>query len=125
MNRKLGLLQRRVYSLRAAIYTLVGIGVGLAYLMGVDAIGRREDERADRNACRLGPSYARGGVEYYEKALTRNLALKALQPNSKAAKDINANGDARQGILRIKEVPTSKRRRACFDALQELEGAKS
>ncbi|XP_074659178.1 transmembrane protein 177-like [Tubulanus polymorphus] len=78
LNQLLALPQRSSLALRLCMYgTILAVGYGVFVSMK-DAVSVRRDRRVDRRAAELGEGYARGGVEYYEKLLMRNAALREL-----------------------------------------------
>ena len=50
----------------------------LSYVVVKDAFNRYIDREVDRRAAQISPEYAAGGVEYYEKVMQRNIALREL-----------------------------------------------
>ncbi len=77
------------------------------------------DEYCDLKACALGPKFALGGVEFYDKASRRAMLLREHLPGAKAYFD--ENGDPRyvlSGIVANSSV--SKRKENCQKALESL-----
>ena len=51
----------------------------LSYVVVKAAFNRYIDREVDRRAAQISPEYAAGGVEYYEKVMQRNIALRELE----------------------------------------------
>lgn len=96
--------------LRAAVNALsLGLGA-ITYLMASDAVGQYVDYSSDRRAATVAPGYAKGGVEFYEKILSRNRTLRALM-GSKGEEMYAANGNLfPANILQLKHTPYTARR---------------
>ncbi|KAI0214355.1 transmembrane protein 177 [Lamellibrachia satsuma] len=63
---------------RIGMYATIATVYGFLYLTISDTYYCKRDNRIDRKTAHLNAVYARGGVEYYEKTLQRNRALRAL-----------------------------------------------
>ena len=63
---------------RVGMYGIIGSLYAFLYLTIADTYYCNRDNRVDRKTAHLNAVYARGGVEYYEKTLKRNTALRAL-----------------------------------------------
>ena len=82
----IGFALNNLYSLRTrmkmwgrfGLYGVIGISVYYLHLFCMDAILVRRDLKTDKNVSKLGVEYAEGGLEYYEKLLQRNKALRQL-----------------------------------------------
>ncbi|KAG7282281.1 hypothetical protein CRUP_033808 [Coryphaenoides rupestris] len=58
---------------------LAALGLGaVSYLLTSDAISQWVDYSSDRRAAAVSPDYTRGGVEFYDKLLSRNRTLRTL-----------------------------------------------
>jgi len=84
-----------------------------------DEFGKKAERESDAKACARGPDYARGGIEYYTKALSRGVALRTLMPNDKGVKLYNIKGERYPGFVRRKHVPLTERRNICQKALEQ------
>ena len=63
---------------RVALYGIIG-GVALGFYISLhDVYMCHRDNKADRNAAKLGQDFAEGGLEYYNKMLQRRQALRIL-----------------------------------------------
>ena len=98
---------------RMANYVLQASFWGLLTLSEQDMLNRKTDVKCDANAARYGPSYAAGGVEFYEKQIQRNLALRTLMPAKKGEAFINRKGEYYRGLVRNKYVPFATRKANC------------
>ena len=78
LNRKFPLKTKLKIWARAGIYGLIFCFFGGIYVGMADRYYCNRDNAVDKRAARLGPAYAEGGVEYYEKKLERNKALRTL-----------------------------------------------
>uniref|UniRef100_A0A8C3XV55 Transmembrane protein 177 n=2 Tax=Chelydra serpentina TaxID=8475 RepID=A0A8C3XV55_CHESE len=63
---------RGIYNITIAAVGLVG------YFLAYDAVSHALDYRMDRKAATISKDYARGGVEFYNKILSRNRTLRTL-----------------------------------------------
>ncbi|XP_023229330.1 transmembrane protein 177-like [Centruroides sculpturatus] len=71
-------LYRLPLKLRAALYSICGsLGLFL-FVTTKDAASQYWDGYADRTAAKTSSEYLNGGIEYYEKCLKRNVALRTL-----------------------------------------------
>lgn len=103
-------------SLRAA-FNLVAAVVGfVAYAFCTDSLTFTLETWLDRRTASLSTAYARGGVEFYEKVLSGNLALRSLL--GRRGKELyTANGNVvSRHWFRIKHIPYTTRR----DSLLQL-----
>ena len=69
---------------RVGMYGVIASLYGFLYLTISDTYYCNRDNRVDRKTAHLNAVYARGGVEYYEKTLKRNTALRALMGDAGA-----------------------------------------
>lgn len=77
INRRLN-LYARPRSLRICLYVLASLfGYGV-YILGTDMGSVKKEATGDEAVGRMGKEYAEGGVEFYEKVLGRNIALREL-----------------------------------------------
>ncbi|XP_029461012.1 transmembrane protein 177 isoform X2 [Rhinatrema bivittatum] len=61
------------------LYNLAVLGAGLVgYFLAYDAVNQWLDYRSDRHTATLSKDYAGGGVEFYDKLLSRNRTLRKL-----------------------------------------------
>ncbi|XP_072301474.1 transmembrane protein 177 [Eucyclogobius newberryi] len=102
--------------LRAAANALsLAIGA-VTYFLASDAAGQFVDYSSDRRAAAVSPHYAHGGVEFYNKLLSRNRTLRALM-GPKGEEMYAANGNLfPSNLLQLKHAPYTARR----DGIQAL-----
>lgn len=72
-----GLYSRPVFFRGAVNILCLGLGA-VSYFLTSDAVSQFIDYRSDKRAAAVSHSYARGGVEFYEKILARNRTLRSL-----------------------------------------------
>lgn len=61
------------------VVNLLSLGLGvMTYVLAADSVSQWLDYRSDRRAAGLSRDYAKGGLEFYEKILTRNKTLRSL-----------------------------------------------
>lgn len=109
---------------RVGMYIFIAAVYSFLYLTISDTYYCNRDNRIDRKTARLNAVYARGGVEYYEKTLLRNCALRTLMGDS-GAKLYTLYGNP-QHIWRQPHVSPTNRRdnlvRYYKEHLDKLEG---
>lgn len=77
-NALYGLRRRLPTGSRVVVYSFFG-GIGATfYCFASDSYTSYRDRKVDRKAAELGLEYAQGGVEFYNKLLQRNMALRVL-----------------------------------------------
>ncbi len=115
-----GSLFRRMRWARPVFY-LVSCGAAVALFVLLRDLQRLRYEAAyDADACSLGAAYAAGGVEFYEKALQRHRAMRALMEAGEGASQFTMKGDLVPGLLRAaKHRPLSLRKEDCERILEE------
>ncbi|CAG0896034.1 unnamed protein product [Darwinula stevensoni] len=117
LNNRLALHARK-RSVRFTFYSLV---IGMAALMWLflsDALRVHHERGADDFACSMGEDYIRGGIEYYEKLLQRNLALRELMGKEGEHK-FSGKGNPRE-LFRFKHVPPTSRYEYVLHRLKEF-----
>ena len=65
----------------------------------------------DEAACQIGPSYARGGVEFYDKLLQRHIALREMLPDGNRL--FNLKGENYSNLRNSNHLRYSDRRDNC------------
>ncbi|XP_042233029.1 transmembrane protein 177-like isoform X2 [Homarus americanus] len=95
-------------SLRVMLYGLVSLFGYAFWSLGKDVSTVQYEASADRAAADVGEKYATGGLEYYEKVLQRNVALRSLM-GTEGDKLYTAYGND-QVLIRTKHIPFSLRR---------------
>ncbi|XP_032091848.1 transmembrane protein 177 [Thamnophis elegans] len=62
-----------------SIYNMAVVALGLmGYCLLYDTVSQAFDYRADRKAASISPSFARGGVEFYNKVLSQNKVFRTI-----------------------------------------------
>ncbi|CAL9689668.1 unnamed protein product [Knipowitschia caucasica] len=104
---------------RAAANTVALALGGVSYLLGADAVTHFIDFSCDRRAAAVSPLYAQGGVEFYDKILSRNRTLRDLM-GPKGLDTYAANGNLfPSNVLQLKHTPYTARREALYRLVQD------
>ncbi|XP_047457940.1 transmembrane protein 177 [Mugil cephalus] len=119
-------LLKQVFGLNAgpALYrgavNLLALGIGaVSYFLTSDAVNQWIDYSTDRHAAAVSRDYAKGGVEFYEKILSRNKILRSLM-GQKGAEMYAPSGNLFPAhILRLKHTPYTSRREGILALLKE------
>ena len=83
-----------------------------SYFITKDAYNRYIEKELDARAAGISPDYAEGGVEYYNKLLQRNIALRELL-GEEGRSQYTMRGDIIQGVVRVKSANITERREIC------------
>lgn len=104
---------------RFVMYGLTG-SIGMVnYVMLKDGLAVYNDRAADIATCSMGKVYILGGLEYYEKLLVRNRALRdALGATGKAQYTFYGNEEV---FIRTKRLPITAHLDVVKDAFKEVE----
>ncbi|KAM4858983.1 transmembrane protein 177 isoform 1-T2 [Thomomys bottae] len=103
-------LYRGPVSVRAAFNLVAAMAGFVLYAFSTDSLTHALEGWLDRRTASLSPNYARGGVEFYEKILSGNLALRTLL-GSYGEKLYTPSGNiAPRHWFRIKHLPYTTRR---------------
>lgn len=78
LNAVYRLPRRTPFAFRVVMYGLLTGAALTVYGLASDTYNWYRDKKADKKAMALGQEYAEGGVEFYNKLLQRNMALRAL-----------------------------------------------
>ncbi len=106
--------------IKFAIYASILVTIAYVGLFVEDFQRWRHLGGFDRAAARLGPEYARGGVEYYDKFMLRNRALRALTGDS-GAKDYTLKGDGVPSLIRpFRTRSLAMRKEECQNILNSM-----
>lgn len=105
--------------LRAGV-NLVALGLGgVSYFLASDAISQWLEYHSDRRAASLSRGYATGGVEFYEKILSRNKTLRLLM-GPKGEEMYAPSGNLfPASLLSLKHAPYTSRRDGIRSLLKE------
>lgn len=107
VNDRFQLLGRVPRSLRLGLYGAIAALNATVYLCFKDATSQFWDRKADEKAAALGRDYVEGGIEFYEKALQRNQALRELL-GDEGRRYYTSKGNINQ-FIRSSHVPLTHR----------------
>jgi len=93
-----------------------------SWLFVKDFLAVRRDELADEEAASISPEYAEGALEFYNKILQRNIALRSLLGES-GSSQFTALGNVKE-LLRTTHLPCVTRRDRAAARCQKLAEAK-
>lgn len=102
-----------------ACVNVVALGLGVvSYILTSDALSQWLDYSSDRRAASLSSNYAKGGVEFYDKILTRNKTLRALM-GPKGQELYAPSGNLFPGhLLKLRHAPYTSRRDGILNLLK-------
>uniref|UniRef100_G3NYD1 Transmembrane protein 177 n=1 Tax=Gasterosteus aculeatus TaxID=69293 RepID=G3NYD1_GASAC len=105
--------------LRGAV-NVVALGVGaVSYFLSSDAVSQWVDCNSDRRAAGVSRDYAKGGVEFYDKILSRNKTLRSLM-GQKGEEMYALSGNLFPAhIFQLKHTPYTSRRDGILTLLRE------
>lgn len=105
--------------LRGAV-NVFALGIGaISYFLTSDAVNQWLDYKSDRRAAAVSRDYARGGVEFYDKILSRNRLLRS-QMGEKGEEMYAPSGNLFPAhILQLKRTPYTSRRDQILALLKE------
>ncbi|XP_023142969.2 transmembrane protein 177 [Amphiprion ocellaris] len=105
----------------AANVLALGIGA-VSYILTSDAVSQWIDNSSDRRAAGVSRDYAKGGVEFYDKILSRNKTLRSLM-GQKGEEMYAPSGNLFPAhILQLKHTPYTSRREGILALLKEERG---
>ncbi|XP_037704524.1 cilia- and flagella-associated protein 221-like isoform X3 [Choloepus didactylus] len=97
-------------NLRAAFNLLAAVAGFVAYAFSTDSLTHALEAWLDRRTASLSAAYARGGVEFYEKVLSGNLALRSLLGRHGETLYTPSGNVVPRHWFRIKHLPYTTRR---------------
>ncbi|XP_076242998.1 transmembrane protein 177 [Calliopsis andreniformis] len=103
-------------------YTITSLTVvgGIASWIGLqDAVSYNSDIKIDKTLCALGKDYIEGGKEFYEKLLSRNIALRTIL-GDEGKKLFTVNGNENY-ILRQRNAPVFYKKNFFDEKLRNIE----
>lgn len=106
-NERLPFLSRVPRMGRVAWYGVIVAFNATMYICFKDGMSQYWDRKADHRAAALGRDYVEGGIEYYEKVLHRNRALRELLGNE-GQRCYTSKGNINR-LLRSDHVPITHR----------------
>ena len=92
---------------RYTALTMVGVSVLTIYMAAADMYSCSKDIRTDRKTAKLSKEFTEGGVEYYEKIVARNQAIRAVMGEDHCDAYTAEGDDVR--TLRTPHLPFSVR----------------
>lgn len=102
------------------VVNMVALGLGaISYFLTTDAFTQWLDYRCDRRAAGLSKDYAKGGVEFYNKILTRNKTLRSLM-GQKGVEMYSPSGNLfPANVLKLRHAPYTSRRDGIMSLLKD------
>lgn len=99
---------------------IVALGLGaVSYFLTSDAVNQWIDYSSDRRAAGVSRDYAKGGVEFYDKILSRNKTLRLLM-GEKGEQMYAPSGNLFPAhILQLKHTPYTSRREGILTLLKQ------
>ncbi|XP_033217084.1 transmembrane protein 177 isoform X2 [Belonocnema kinseyi] len=111
-------MYKKSLSSRVLLYTVAGFGgVGL-YFMQKDFFRKRTERIVDEKLAQAGPTYVKGGHEFYSKLLARNIAHRALL-DKHGHELFTEEGDLAY-FIREKTTPFTKRKSRFESMIKEF-----
>lgn len=109
--------------LRGLCNLVTAMGGLLCYCVSADAVTYHLDCRADRKAAMLSEDYARGGLEFYDKILSRNRIFRGLMGKQGVKMYAPSGNLFPRHWFRIKYTPYTYRRTLIVNILRELQAS--
>ncbi|XP_075233354.1 transmembrane protein 177 [Lycorma delicatula] len=110
-------LPYRPFPVKGVFYgLLIAFGIGFYYL-SKDLITTYYEMQALKNVSKVGEEYITGGLEFYDKLLARNKALRNLLPDGSS--EFNTDGDSIY-LFRKKHVPITVKKQLLEKELEKL-----
>lgn len=105
--------------MRGAVNGLALCLGAISYLLTSDAVSQWLDYRSDRAAASISRGYAEGGVEFYDKIISRNKTLRTLM-GQKGEEVYAPSGNLfPSSLFRLKHAPYTSRREGIASLLKE------
>ncbi|XP_076155557.1 transmembrane protein 177 [Alosa pseudoharengus] len=106
--------------LARGLVNLVVVGLGAAfYLLATDEVSQWMDYRSDRRAASLSPEYTKGGVEFYDKIISRNKTLRMLMGERGEEMYAPSGNLFPSNMFSLKHAPYTARREGVANLLKE------
>lgn len=102
----------------AVNFLALGLGA-VSYFLTSDAVGQWIDYSSDRSAAGLSREYAKGGVEFYDKILSRNKTLRSLMGQKGEGMYAPSGNLFPANLLQLKHTPYTSRREGILALLNE------
>ncbi|XP_023192280.1 transmembrane protein 177 [Xiphophorus maculatus] len=99
---------------------ILALGIGaVSYFLTSDALSQWIDYSSDKHAAGVSREYARGGVEFYDKILSRNKTLRSLM-GQKGEEMYAPSGNLFPAhVLQLKHTPYTSRREGILALIKE------
>uniref|UniRef100_A0A1A7YG50 Transmembrane protein 177 n=1 Tax=Iconisemion striatum TaxID=60296 RepID=A0A1A7YG50_9TELE len=99
---------------------ILALGIGaVSYFLTSDALSQWLDYSSDRRAAGVSQEYAKGGVEFYDKMLSRNKTLRSLMGQKGEEMYAPSGNLFPANILQLKHTPYTSRREGILTLLKE------
>lgn len=99
---------------------VVALGLGaVSYLLTSDAVNQWIDYSSDRRAAGVSHNYAKGGVEFYDKILSRNKTLRSLMGQKGEEMYAPSGNLFPSHLLQLKHIPYTSRRDGILTVLKK------
>ncbi|XP_077472949.1 transmembrane protein 177 [Stigmatopora argus] len=107
-------------ALLRGVVNLAALGLGaVSYLLASDAAVQWSDYRSDRRAAQVSRDYAEGGVEFYDKILSRNKTLRTLMGQKGEEMYAPSGNLFPANILQLKHTPYTSRRNGIITLMKK------
>lgn len=101
------------------VANVVALGLGgVSYLLTSDAVSHWVDFTSDQRAASVSRDYTRGGVEFYDKILSRNKTLRSLMGEKGENMYAPSGNLFPANILQLKHTPYTSRREGILAMLK-------
>lgn len=102
------------------VVNILAVGLGaVSYLLTSDSVGQWIDYSSDRRAAGLSRDYAKGGVEFYDKILSRNKMLRSLMGQKGEEMYAPSGNLFPANLLQMKHTAYTSRRDGILALLKE------
>ncbi|XP_051260665.1 transmembrane protein 177 [Dicentrarchus labrax] len=118
LKQMLGLYARPALFRGAANVVALGLGA-VSYFLTSDAVGQWIDYSSDQRAAGVSRDYARGGVEFYDKILSRNKTLRSLMGQKGVDMYAPSGNLFPAHLLQLKHTPYTTRRDGILTLLKK------
>lgn len=102
------------------VANVAALGIGaVSYLLTSEAVGQWLDYHSDRRAAGVSCEYAKGGVEFYDKILSRNKTLRSLMGQKGEEMYAPSGNLFPTHVLQLKHTPYTSRREGIVALLKD------
>lgn len=104
------------------VANVAALGIGaVSYFLTSDAVSQWLDYHTDRRVAGVSREYAKGGVEFYDKILSRNKTLRSLMGQKGKEMYAHSGNLFPTHVLQLKHTPYTSRRKAILALLKNDE----